>query len=346
MTNWKTIIACISATAFFAPMAAQAEIGSTLAGVKERGALSCTGHNGSYLGLAEVDDKGNWQGFDIDLCKAMATAIFGTHEGHLNIQPTSWAQRWPSIQSGELDIIIKSSGWTFSRDTDIGMQFSRPYLMASINYMASADTGAESAADLDGGTLCVQTGTTTERNAVEHAAANGYDIEVVPFEKTEEAKAAFLSGRCDAYIEWDLQLAVMRATEIENPDDFVILPDSLSAEPVAMVVRQGDDNWVDIANWLLSALMIAEKSGVTSANVDEMKANPPTPSVAKLLGATPGFGGQLGLEDDWAYNVIKTHGNYSEIWERNLGNGSPYGLARNVNGLIRDGGIMFPLVLD
>jgi general L-amino acid transport system substrate-binding protein len=342
----KTILAGACATAFMMPGLAQAEIGSTLAGVKERGALSCTGHNGSYLGLAEVDDQGNWQGFDIDLCRAMSTAIFGTDEGHLSIQPTSWAQRWPSIQSGELDIIIKSSGWTFSRDTDIGMQFSRPYLMASINYMASADTGAKSAADLDGGTLCVQTGTTTERNAIEHAASNGYEIEVVPFEKTEEAKAAFLSGRCDAYIEWDLQLAVMRATEIENPDDYVILPESLSAEPVAMVMRQGDDNWVDIANWLLSALMIAEQSGVTSENVDDMKANPPTPRVAKLLGATPGFGAQLGLQDDWAYNVIKRHGNFDEIWQRNIGRGSSYGLERNVNALIRDGGIMFPLVLD
>lgn len=345
MTHFKAFLGGVAAAMLLAP-AAHAEFGETLAGVLERGSLACTGHNGSYLGLAELDDQGNWTGFDIDLCRAMATAIFGTDEGHLTIQPTSWAQRWPSIQSGELDIIIKSSGWTFSRDTDIGMQFSRPYLMASINYMVHAETEAQSAADLDGGTLCVQAGTTTERNAVEHAAANGYEIEVVPFERTEEAKAAFLSGRCDAYIDWDLQLAVMRATEVDNPEDFLILPESLSAEPVAMVMRQGDDQWVDIANWLLSALMIAEMHGVTSENVDEMRENPPTPSVARLLGVSPGFGTQLGLQDDWAYNVISRHGNYSEIWDRNVGGGSPYGLNRNVNALIADGGIMFPLVLD
>lgn len=320
--------------------------GDTLAAVKERGALSCSGHNGSYLGMAEVDDKGNWKGFDVDLCKSLATAIFGTDEGHLDMKPTSWAQRWPSIQSGELDIIIKASGWTMGRDTEIGMQFSRPYMMAAISLITRKDTGATTAAELDGGTLCVQTGTTLERYAVDHAAANGYNLEVVPFEKTEEAKASFLSGRCDAYIDWDLQLAVMRATEINDPDNYVILPDTLSAEPLGMVMRQGDDNWIDIANWLMSALLMAEEAGVTSANVEEMKANPPTPGVAKLLGATPGVGERLGLSDDWAYNVINRHGNYGEIWDKNVGSNSAYGLARGVNGLIRDGGILHSLVMD
>ncbi len=320
--------------------------GDTLKTVKERGALNCTGHNGSYLGMAEVDDQGHWKGFDITLCKAVATAIFGSDEGHLNILPTSWAQRWPSIQSGELDIIIKSSGWTMGRDTDVNMQFSRPYMMAPIHYIARKDTGATDASGLDGGTLCVQTGTTLERNAVEHAAAKGYALEVVPFEKTEEAKASYLSGRCDAYIDWDLQLAVLRATEIKDPENHIILPDVLSAEPIGIVMRQGDDNWVDIANWLLSALWMADENGVTSANVDEMKANPPSPGIAKLLGATPGVGERLGLGDDWAYNVIKRHGNYNEMWEANLGQGSAYKLARGVNGLIRDGGILHSLVMD
>lgn len=325
---------------------AQADFGDTLKAVKERGSLSCTGHNGSYPGMAEVDDKGNWTGLDIDLCKALATAIFGTDEGHLTIQPTSWAQRWPSIQSGELDIIIKASGWTMGRDTDISMQFSRPYMMAPIHFITRKDTGATEAAGLDGGTLCVQTGTTLERNAVEHAKAKGYALDVVPFEKTEEAKASYIAGRCDAYIDWDLQLAVMRATELPDPGEHIILPDVLSAEPVAIAMRQGDDQWVDIANWLLSALWMAEENGVTSANIDEMKANPPTPGIAKLLGASEGVGSRLGLSDDWAYNVIKRHGNYNEIWERNVGSGSVYGLSRGVNGLIRDGGIFHSLVMD
>lgn len=325
---------------------AHAEIGDTLKGVKERGALSCSGHNGSYPGMAEVDDKGNWKGFDVDLCRAIATAIFGTAEGHLNIQSTSWEQRWPSLQAGELDIVIKSSGWTMSRDTDTALQFSRPYLMAAISYATHAENAAKTVKDIDGGTVCVQAGTTLERYAADHAAANGYTLEAVPFESTEAAKAAFLAKRCDAYIEWDLQLAVMRATEVEDPASIVILPDVLSAEPIAMITRQGDDQWVDVANWVLSILIQADEAGVTSANVDEMKANPPTPAVATMLGVTPGVGTRLRLNDDWAYQVIKQVGNYNEIWERNVGSGSVYGLERGVNGLIRDGGIVYSLTMD
>ena len=336
----------LGATILLSATAAQADFGDTLKTVKERGALSCSGHNGTYLGMAEVDDKGNWKGFDIDMCRAVAAAIFGTSEGHLKIQSTSWEQRWPSLQSGELDMVIKSSGWTMSRDTDTALQFSRPYIMAAISYATHAENNAQSIKDIDGGTLCIQSGTTLERYATDHAAANGYELEVVPFDSTEAAKAAFLSGRCDAYVEWDLQIAVMRATEVENPESIAILPDVLSAEPVAIVMRQGDDQWIDVANWIESILIQADEAGVTSANVDEMKANPPTPAIATMLGVTPGVGKRLNLSDDWAYNVIKEVGNYDEIWERNLGQGSSYKLSRGVNGLIRDGGIMYSLTMD
>lgn len=339
-------VAALAACMTFAAAAAHAEFGSTLRAVQERGALSCTGHNGTYLGMAEIDDQGNWKGLDIDLCRAMATAVFGTHEGHLNIQSTSWEQRWPSLQSGELDVVIKASGWTMSRDTDLALQFSRPYIMAAISYATHTENAASSITDLDGGTLCVQSGTTTERMATDHASAMGYSLEVVPFDNTAAAKAAFLSRRCDVYVEWDLQLAVMRMTEAEDPASITILPDVLAAEPVAIVMRQGDDQWVDIANWVLSIMIQAEEAGVTSENVEEMRANPPTPAVATMLGATPGVGTRLGLSDDWAYQVIREVGNYSEVWERNLGSGSPYGLARGVNGLIRDGGIMYSLKMD
>jgi general L-amino acid transport system substrate-binding protein len=344
--SFKLALAAVMAGTFLVALPAAADYGDTLKTVKERGKLNCTGHNGSYLGLAEVDDKGNWKGYDIDLCRSIATAIFGKHEGHLDIKPTSWAQRWPSLQSGELDLVIKSSGWTFSRDTEVKAQFAQPYMMAPIHYMVRADLGVSSAKELDGGTLCLQLGTTNERYAVEHQAANGYKLNVVPFEKQEELTAAFLAGRCDAMLEWDLVLAVTRATEAKNPDEYVILPDVLNAEPVGVVMRQGDDNWVDIANWVQTALLLADQAGVTSANIDEMKANPPTPAVAKLLGATPGMGTPLGLSDDWGYNVIKAMGNANEMWDRNIGKDSPYKLARGINGLIRDGGIFYPLVLD
>ncbi|MBZ0164665.1 MAG: transporter substrate-binding domain-containing protein [Notoacmeibacter sp.] len=323
-----------------------AEFGATLNTVKERGALSCTGHNGSFPGMAEVDDKGNWKGFDIDLCRALATAIFGTAEGHLNIQSTSWEQRWPSLQSGELDVVIKASGWTMSRDTDTALQFSRPYMLAGIHYATHADNGAKTVKDLDGGTVCIQAGTTMERYVVEHSAANGYSMESVKYDTTEAAKAAFISGRCDAYIDWDLQLAVMRNTEAQDPESVVILPDVLSAEPVAIIMRQGDDQWVDINNWLLSVLIMAEENGVTSKNVDEMRNNPPNPAVATMLGVTPGVGTRLGLSDDWAYNVIKENGNYAEIWDRDVGKDSVYKVERSTNALIRDGGVLYPLVMD
>jgi general L-amino acid transport system substrate-binding protein len=338
--------AAIAASMVFAASAAHAEFGATLRTVQERGALSCSGHNGAFPGMTEIDDQGNWTGFDIDLCRAIATAVFGTAEGHLNIQSTSWEQRWPSLQSGELDIVIKSSGWTMSRDTDTALQFTRPYMMAAISYATHAANGATKVSDLDGGTVCVQAGTTLERYVTNHAAANGYEVEVVPFESTEAAKSAFLSGRCDGYIDWDLQLAVMRATEADDPTSIVILPDVLSAEPIAMITRQGDDQWIDLANWVLSILIQADEEGVNSANVDAMRSNPPTPAVATMLGVTPGVGARLGIGDDWAYQVIRQLGNYDEIWERNVGAGSAYGLARGVNGLIRDGGIMYSLTMD
>jgi general L-amino acid transport system substrate-binding protein len=337
-------LSAVVALLFTSPV--YAEFGATLEKVKERGALACTGHNGSYPGMAEVDNKGNWKGFDIDMCRAMATAVFGDYEGHLDIKPTSWAQRWPSLKSGELDMVIKSSGWTMSRDTDLATQFSRPYMMAPIHYLSHVENGATDAKGLDGGTLCVQAGTTLERNALEHAKANGYNLEVVPFETTEAAKAAYTSNRCDVFVEWDLQLAVFRANELKDPSKHIILPDVLSAEPVGFVMRQGDDQWVDIANWVLSILLQADEAGVTSKNVDKMRANPPTPGIAIMLGATKGVGTRLNLSDDWAYNVIKRVGNYDEIYERNLGQGSPYKLERGVNGLIRDGGILHPLVMD
>jgi len=325
--------------------AARAEPGETLAAIKDRGELLCTGHNGSYLGFAEVDDEGRWHGFDIDLCRALATAIFGTDEGHLEIVPIGWAQRFPSLQSGDIDIIIKATGWTFNRDTDLGVQFSRPYLLAPIRVLTREEFGAQSIADLEGATVCLPAGTTIERYVAEYTAATGVELDFLAIEKTEETDAAYLSGRCDAYAQWDVVLATVRL-KADDPDAHVILPDVMNAEPVAMGMRQGDPNFVDVANWLLSALWIAEINGISSDNVDAMRDDPPNPAVAKMLGATPGFGAQLGLEDDWAYNVIKAYGNFADFWRRNLGEDSPYALDRSINATYRDGGVFYPLVLD
>ena len=319
--------------------------GETLTKVKARGALACTGHNGSYLGMAEVDEKGNWKGLDIDLCRAVATAIFGDYEGHLNILPTSWAQRWPSLQSGELDVVIKASDWTMGRDSELGLQYSNPYALAPINILVRKELNAKTAKDLDGGTVCVPAGTSTERQTAEYFQRIGVKLEFVASDKTEESEAAYLSGRCDAFAQWDVQLAVLRL-KAEKPEDHIILPDTIAAAPLGMIVRQGDDKWLDIMNFTLSTLLAAEEAGVNSKNVDEMKKTPPSPAIGKMLGATPGYGTRIGLDDNFGYNIIKKLGNYDEVWERNLGQGSPYKLKRGVNNLWQNGGILFPIVVD
>lgn len=318
--------------------------GKTLEAVKARGELLCPGHDGSYLGFAELDEKGSWKGLDIDLCASVATAIFGDPEKK-KIIPVSWAQRWPALQSGELDIIIKASGGTFSRDTELGFQFSNSYYLGTTKIMAHKELGLTSLKDADGGTICIPAGTSQQAQIASYSAKLGIKLEPVVIEKTEELETAYFSGRCDTYTQWGPVLAIARAAK-GNIDEHVILPDVLAVEPEVMIMRQGDDNWVDIANWTLSVLLYAEQEGVTSANVDEMKANPPGAEIAKMLGVTPGFGTPLGLSDDWAYNVIKKMGNYSEIFERNLGQQSPYKMERELTNLWNAGGVLFPLVID
>ncbi len=318
---------------------------NTLSTVKSRGTLNCTGHNGSYPGLAEVDDKGNWKGLDIDLCRAVASAIFGTYEGHLTIVPISWAQRWPMLQSGELDVVIKSSDWSASRDSELNVQFSNIYVFSAQKIMVRKELGANSVKDLNGGTVCLPAGTSVEKLLADYLKRNGVSMEFISSEKTEETQAAYLSGRCDAYAEWDVQLAVTRL-KAENPDDHVILPETFAAGPTAAVVREKDDKWLDVINFTLATLLTAEESGVTQENVDAMKANPPSPSVAKMLGVTPGYGTRACLSDDFGYNIIKQVGNYSEIWERNLGQKSPYKLERGKSALWQNGGVLWPIIMD
>lgn len=318
--------------------------GDTLKAVKDRGILNCTGHDGSYLGFAEVDDKGNWKGLDIDLCRAVATAVLGD-PAKLKIVPISWAQRWPELQSGNVDIVIKASGGTLSRDTELGLQFSNSYYLGTTKVMAHKELNIASLKDAEGGTICIPAGTTIEQQVAGYAAKIGIKLEPVVIEKTEELEQAYFSKRCDLYAQWGPVVAIARAAKGEV-DDHVILPDVLDVEPEVFIMRQGDDNWVDIANWTLSALLFAEQSGITSQNVDEAKANPVSPQVAKFLGATPGVGKGLGLSDDWAYNLIKQVGNYAEVFSRNLGEESAYKMDRELTNLWSNGGVLYPFVFD
>lgn len=338
-----SLAAACMAFAFGVP-AAQAGQGDTLAKVKERGRVLCPGHNGSYLGFAEVDDAGNWKGLDIELCKALSTAIFGSPD-KAEIVPLSWAQRFPALAANDIDAIIKVTAWTLGRDTEIGLQFSRPYLIGTTQLLVTKALGAETAADLDGGSICVGAGSATERQVTDYFKKLGVEVNLITYENTNEMVASYFAGRCDALSGWGPNIAIRRASA-PNPDDHVFLPDVVALEAEAIAVRQGDDQWVDIMNWLLSALMTAEQFGITQANVDDAKANPASPEVERLLGVTPGVGDRLGLSNDWAYNVIKTVGNYGEIFDRTLGADSPYKMPRGANALWTDGGVMFPLAFD
>ncbi len=340
---FKPLIAAL-ACALALPGAAAA-VSPTVEKIKERGTLLCSGHNGSYFGFVEVNDKNEWKGLDIDLCRAMTTAILGDPT-KAQIIPLSWAQRFPALQSGDVDIIIKATGWTMGRDTELGLQFSLPYFFGGTQLMAHGDLGVTEAKDLEGGTVCVEAGTTIERIVADYMKTIDVEHTMVSYEKAAELRSAYLANRCDAFAGWGPNLAVLRATEIENPESHVILDDQLSSEPIAAAMRQGDEEFVDVTNWMLAALLLAEEHNVTQANVDEMAANPPNPTVARLLGATPGIGERLGLRETWAREMIAAVGNFAEIYDRNLGANSPYKLDRGLNNLWSHGGVLYAPILD
>ncbi len=344
MKNLLKVAIGFAALAVTLPQAAFAAPGDTLKAVQARGALNCTSSDGNFEGFAELDSKGNWHGLDIDYCRAVATAIFGS-DSKLKLIPVSWAQRFPSLQSGELDLVVKASGWLMSRDTELGFQFSTPYFVGVTQFMAHKELGAKSVTDLAGGSVCLSGGTSVEKLVSDYVAQNKYDLKLVTFEKNAEAVAAYFANRCDAYTEWGPIVAATRASSAD-PDNHVILSDNLSLEPEGIVVRQGDDSWVDVINWVIASQRIAEENGITSKNVDEMKSSPPNATVGKLLGVTPGIGTRLGLKDDWAYNVIKAHGNAEEMYDRSFGEGSRYKLPRGMNAPWQKGGIFYPPVLD
>lgn len=317
----------------------------TVETIEKRGSMLCSGHNGSYFGFVEVNDKNEWKGLDIDLCRALTTAILGDPK-KAKIIPLSWAQRFPALQSGDVDVIIKATGWTMGRDTELGLQFSLPYFFGGTQFMAHGDLGIKSAKDLSGGTVCVEAGTTVERIVADYLKTLGVEHELVSYEKAAELRTAYLANRCDAFAGWGPFLAVLRATEIDKPDEHVILDDQLSSEPIAAAMRQGDEEFVDLVNWTIAALLLAEEHGITKANVAEMAKKPSNPTVGRLLGVTPGIGERLGLRETWAREMIAEMGNFAEIYDRNLGDKSPYKLDRGMNNLWSHGGVLYSPILD
>lgn len=347
-TTLKSLLASTALIAATVASGATAEVSkdSRVNTVLDRGKLLCSGHNGSFLGFAEVDNKGAWKGVDIDLCRALAAGMFGKSEGNLEIVPISWAQRWPALQSGDIDVVIKVSGWTQTRDTELNLAFSRPYFIGAFQAMAKTSLGAETIADLDGGSICVGAGTSTERALATYLETKDIDAEVLTFENGDELRNAYYDGRCDALVEWAPSLAAGRVDAPDGAAAHTILPDVIALEAEGIIVPEGDPDWLDVQNWMLSSLWFAEMEGITSANVDDVRANPPSATIEKFLGVTPGYGARLGLPDDWAYNMIKEVGNFAEIYDRNIGDGSPYGLPRGINSLYTDGGVFYPMIID
>jgi len=309
----------------------------TLDEVKARGQL-IAGVNGQVFGFSMPDDKGVWKGLDVDTAKAVAAAVFGDANKVKYVALTA-VQRLPALQSKEIDVLCRNTTATLIRDTTNGLNFAHVNYYDGQGFMVHKKLNLKSAKQLGGATVCVLPGTTTEMNAADFFRKNGMAWKPVVIEQNVELNKAFFAGRCDSLTSDASQLAAHRSVA-PNPDDYVILPEIISKEPLAPVVRHGDDQWFDIVNWAVMAMIEAEEMGVTSKNVDEMLKST-DPNIQRLLGVTPGMGKALGLDEKWAYNMIKQVGNYGEVFERNVGKNTPLKLDRGLNELWTKGGLMY-----
>jgi len=320
-----------------AAVSSQALAGTTLDTVRKRGYLQC-GVSTGIQGFSAPDSKGNWHGLDVDMCRAIATTVFNDATKY-RLTPLTTQARFTALQSGEVDVLTRNVTPTMARDTTLGL------LSVAVNYydsqgvMVSSKLGVKKLRELDGATICVQPGTVTELDLADWFRSQSLRFKPVVIEKYDEIVRAFSAGRCDAFTSDKSQLAASRMT-LENPDSYVILDENISKSPLGPMVRQGDDNWINIVRWSLNAMLEAEEFGITSSNVDaQLRAN--SPNVQRILGVTPGMGRNMGVDDKWAYNIVKQVGNYGESYERNLGMSSPMKLPRALNAQWRDGGLMY-----
>jgi len=316
-------------------------VAGTLDEVRARGHL-IAGVNGGVFGFSIPDDKGVWKGLDVDTAKAIAVAVFGD-AGKIKYTALTAVQRLPALQSKEIDVLCRNTTATLTRETVNGLNFAHVNYYDGQGFLVPKKLGVKSAKQLGGATVCVLPGTTTELNAADYFRKTGMPWKPVVIEQNAELNKAFFSGRCDCLTSDLSQLAAQRSVA-PNPADYVLLPEIISKEPLAPVVRHGDDQWFDIVNWTVMALIQAEEFGITSKNVDEMLKSQ-DPEVQRFLGVTPGLGKALGLDEKWAYNMIKQVGNYGEIFERNVGKDTPLGLERGLNALWTNGGLMYALPL-
>ena len=321
-----------------AALAAGFASAGTLDDVKARGSLNC-GVSSGVNGFSAPDANGVWQGFDVAVCRAVAAAVLGDPMA-VNFVPTTGQTRFTALASGEIDILARNTTWTFSRDVDLSFTFVGVNYYDGQGFMVPRSLGVSSATELDGATVCIQTGTTTELNLADYFRVNNMTYEPVPIETNAEAQQQYLAGACDVYTTDVSGLAATRAS-FEAPGDHVILPEVISKEPLGPLVRHGDDQWSDVVRWTLNALIAAEEYGVTSANLEQMVAGTTNPEINRLLGTEGTLGAMLGLDAAWAQRAIAAGGNYGEIFASNIGEATPIGLARGLNAQWTQGGLMY-----
>mgnify|MGYP001291938750 CR=1 FL=1 len=320
-----------------AGFAATAASAATLDQIKQKGFIQC-GANTGLAGFGVPDDKGNWTGLDVDLCRALAAAVFDD-PNKVKFIPLSAKDRFTALQSGEADVLIRNTTWTMSRDTSLGLNFTGVNYYDGQGFMVRKSLGISSALELDGASVCTQQGTTTELNLADYFRANNMKYEVVAFATSDETVKAYDSGRCDAFTT-DASGLYAERLKLTNPDDHIVLPEIISKEPLGPSVRHGDDQWFDVVKWVHYAMLNAEELGVTKANVDEQLKSD-NPEVKRLLGTEGKFGEAIGLTNDWAYRVVKHVGNYGEIFEKNVGEGSLLKIKRGLNALWTKGGLQY-----
>jgi general L-amino acid transport system substrate-binding protein len=310
----------------------------TMADIKARGELIC-GTNTGLTGFAAPDANGVYQGFDVAVCKAIAAAVLGDAT-KVRYVPTTGETRFTALASGEVDLLVRNSTWTFSRDTDLKFDFVAVNYYDGQGFMVKKDLGVSSAKELDGATVCIQTGTTTELNLADFFKANNISYTPVTVADDSEAQRQYVAGACDAYTTDASGLAASRAT-LPDAENHIILPEIISKEPLGPVVRHGDNNWGDVVRWTFYALVAAEELGITSANVNEIGASTVNPEIKRILGTEGDMGAMLGLDAEWAKRAIAANGNYGEIFAANIGESTPIGLARGLNAQWTQGGLMY-----
>jgi general L-amino acid transport system substrate-binding protein len=325
-------------TACFTFFAGAALAGPTLDGVRAKGFVRC-GVSEGLPGFSSPDAKGNWKGIDVDFCRAVASAILGD-PSKVKFVPLTSKQRFTALQSGELDVLSRNTTWTQTRDTRLGLNFAGVVYYDGQGFMVRKDLGVKSARELDGATLCINAGTTTELNAADYFRSHGMKYTPVTFEKSDEVVAAYDAGRCDVYTTDQSGLYAQRI-KLKKPNAHMILPEIISKEPLGPVVRQGDDEWFNIVRWTLFAMINAEELGVTKDNVEKMRATTKNPGIKRLLGTEGKMGENLKLSADWAFNVVRLVGNYGEVFQRNLGPGTTLNISRGLNRLWNKGGVIY-----